>query len=1410
MLDIPIIDSEKVRAVEWTGDSVQYDIDLYNLEEDKGFLVLNPWLSDTDLNRYVTEIPKTDQSVCVIWKCGNEWVAKYFPEGWRPELGYQEVKVAKPKFTWRKNADLDRTMVFENDPFAVYEPEIWDNQYELIWYMDPRFNPLPDRVWAISCKPMGVPVKGTKDMGYVTPRVNIEFNPELPEFDLDLDSLFPPYYDLANECAYMLDPVHSPYENVWVVKFTPAYRKSKPLMWLGTISPEFEVIYNKDLPKMEYEVNYDIPWRDLKYTHMWFLDKKHYPEQAEDIWAVKIKTGKKSKGTKLIGSLSPVPTIELNPNLPELAYNIEYIVPHYDLSFEHVWMLDRQHTVSAPEDIWAVKISYTRNLEGTKIIDFVSPVARFEYNSDLPQLKYEIDYFTPYHDLGYEHVWMLDKVHTDGLSEDIWAVKMSYTDVVEGTKNIGSLSPIPTVIKNPEIPNMEYDLDYIVPYHDLNYEQIWIIDKRHFKGVETDDVWAVKWQYVDEPEGSKYVGAVSPTVTYTANPHLPALKYDIQYDISFYDFEYEHVWMLDPKHCKDSVEEVYAIKSSVVKKPKGSKVIETVSPKFKTSYNRELRGYSWPDTFIDDIQYHDMKFTNVWMLDKEYSKDFDIWAVRINFVDEPEGYKEQGFVSPATVVEINRDLPYINYDIDYVIPYYDKQYVHTWYLDPEYNPTKDKIWAVRLKSGKQASGEKDMGYITPSYAEKLDVFFISYAESNAEQNWNRVLEKAPWAQRIHGVKGIFEAHKKAAALANTDMFYVVDGDAWLVDDWNFDFKPNIFDRDCTYIWRSVNPINGLTYGHGGVKLFPRLAFEQCKEWKTLDLSTTINSKLKIEDKISNESRFNTDEFSTWRTAFREVVKLSTNSDININIKEHNERVQAWLNKGQENKYGKYALLGAEDAIKFVKDNESDDTLLKINDLDWLKEEFDRTHKISGKNMSDTNYDRIQMVIPIINNVSPTFCLAKWYHVTLYLQTGENHSCYHPPPHFIAPEDIKNNPSGLHNTRHKKIERLEMQRGVQTKGCQYCWNIENMGDTYISDRHIKSATIYNPERLEAASKKKWTQNIDPEYVEISFGNECNFKCGYCHPKASSRFYNEIKEFGPVTTVKNHRCDIDWLKIYEREEDNPYVDAWWEWWPTLKKSLTILRITGGEPLMHTSTWKLFEDLNRDPVPKLELNVNSNLGIKHAMVQRMVKEVNNLIDNKGIKRFKLFTSIDTWGPRAEYARTGLDLELWEKNLDYYLTETGQPISFMITFNILAVTTFKSLLEKILEWRVKYNKVNKTDQFQMVRFDTPYLKEPLQYDINILPKEEFLPYMYESLKFIEDNTDDLDPNKFSKVEFERFNRVVKYMESTTYDDAALKEGRRDFYNWFSALDQRRNINFVETFPEMESFFLACKKLNG
>ena len=148
------------------------------------------------------------------------------------------------------------------------------------------------------------------------------------------------------------------------------------------------------------------------------------------------------------------------------------------------------------------------------------------------------------------------------------------------------------------------------------------------------------------------------------------------------------------------------------------------------------------------------------------------------------------------------------------------------------------------------------------------------------------------------------------------------------------------------------------------------------------------------------------------------------------------------------------------------------------------------------------------------------------------------------------------------------------------------------------------------------------------------------------------------------------------------------------------------------------------------------------------------------------------------------------------------------MCTFNILSVTSFNEFLAKVLEWRAKYNHLFDNTTVRKIRFDTPYLKEPLQYDMHILPKEEYLPHFDNILKFMDDNRDENDATKFSDLEYEKFRRVRDYFATVNYSEERVQEGRKDFYNWFTEYDRRRNVNFIETFPDMEKFWDMCKDI--
>jgi hypothetical protein len=218
-----------------------------------------------------------------------------------------------------------------------------------------------------------------------------------------------------------------------------------------------------------------------------------------------------------------------------------------------------------------------------------------------------------------------------------------------------------------------------------------------------------------------------------------------------------------------------------------------------------------------------------------------------------------------------------------------------------------------------------------------DIVFISYKEPNAEDNWKNLKLKNKFSKRIHGVKGIHRAHIAAASIAVTDMVWVVDGDAVLMDDFNFDFKCNDhIAKKTVHVWRSRNPINGLVYGYGGVKLLPRKLTVNMDLSKP-DMTTGISSHFKPVNVISNITAFNTDPYSTWRSAFRECAKLSSKIIDRQKSFETIERLDTWCKVGEHELFGEYSISGSIAGRKFGE--LFPDQIFRINDFNWLEEKF---------------------------------------------------------------------------------------------------------------------------------------------------------------------------------------------------------------------------------------------------------------------------------------------------------------------------------------------------------------------------------------------------------------------------------------------------------------------------------------
>lgn len=600
---LPQLTKDQIQTIEFAGDYLQYDQDLSDLA---GSLFSSCIIKNYDTEHgkcayYIKELPKNPKHKCVIWRYRGEWVAKYFYQGWDALDGYIEIDLPVPEVTWRKNPDIDFSMTFYDSPLGNFEPDPWDSTYTMVWYMDPAFNPTEDKIWVMTCEVLGSNTGGTKDMGYLTPNVTLEYNDTLPNFDLDIDNIMPAYWDLCYDCAYSLDQnLVKSKEKVWVIKISPNYRKTKDWKWLGEINVE-----------------------------------------------------------------------------PQVIYNLDYSILDYDL--------------------------------------------------DMTQ----------------------------------------------------------------------FDID------DLRYECVFYFDRKHLEHQDDDDVWAFKLRWVTEPEGNKVKGYISPTVKYIYNQDLKHLEIDYNFVLA-----------------------------------------------------RDFKLSEFFDTLV-------------------------------------------------------------------------------WMINPSKINNNSKVWLVKAQLTTASDREVQVGLLDLDN-QMFDVFFISYDEECAEENWRKVIKKAPNAQRIKGVKGIFQAHKQAADLAKTEMFWVVDADACLEPDWEFDFKPNIFEFDCVHVWRSKNPFIEETYGYGGVKLFPTEEVKQLETWNN-DVTLSVGDKFKLMNIVSCTSKFNSNSLQAYRSAYRECAKLSHLAD-----PDSKRRLQQWLKPNKDQKFSAEVERGAKDGVAHFLLNHD---MMLINDFEYLQTRYEQSFKV---------------------------------------------------------------------------------------------------------------------------------------------------------------------------------------------------------------------------------------------------------------------------------------------------------------------------------------------------------------------------------------------------------------------------------------------------------------------------------
>jgi len=210
----------------------------------------------------------------------------------------------------------------------------------------------------------------------------------------------------------------------------------------------------------------------------------------------------------------------------------------------------------------------------------------------------------------------------------------------------------------------------------------------------------------------------------------------------------------------------------------------------------------------------------------------------------------------------------------------------------------------------------------------LSVIMITYDEPNAEENWSNLLNKVPWAQRVHGIDGSDAAHKAAAELSITDRLITIDGDNIINEDF-FNNQLQSNDETEVFSWKGLNFVNGLIYGNGGLKCWPKKIIQ---EMKTHEVSESEEAQVEFCWGLNytqmyncySTAKINASPFQAWRAGFREGVKMCLNNGKKLSIEDFNnmpkrnkEHLEIWLNIGYDVENGQHAVIGARQGVYYT-------------------------------------------------------------------------------------------------------------------------------------------------------------------------------------------------------------------------------------------------------------------------------------------------------------------------------------------------------------------------------------------------------------------------------------------------------------------------------------------------------------
>ena len=408
------------------------------------------------------------------------------------------------------------------------------------------------------------------------------------------------------------------------------------------------------------------------------------------------------------------------------------------------------------------------------------------------------------------------------------------------------------------------------------------------------------------------------------------------------------------------------------------------------------------------------------------------------------------------------------------------------------------------------------------------------------------------------------------------------------------------------------------------------------------------------------------------------------------------------------------------------------------------------------------------------DVEPT-CQAKWNWSTIYLTNSASASCHRTTQYNFDLDSFDD----FHNLPEKLRDRQMMLDGQWPgNGCEYCRKIEDAGG--FSDRMFNNTA--NNSTPDEVLTDPTAVSVIPKMVEVYFDNTCDLKCAYCGPWYSSAWAAENKRHG-YWEHKGFRLIDDYKKSDNRRA---YVEKFWLWWDRHYNHLTHFQFLGGEPFFQREFDECLDFIEARSNPNLTFNISSNLNCETDRLIDKIERFKQIQADGRIKTLQITGSIDCWGPAQEHLRFPLDLNRFERNFEYLVSQDWIVLSINSAISSLSIKAMPELLRKLNGWRLQ----------RPIYQNFMTIQDPQPMNPDYLGGDVFADDFAEIISIMQE-TEHLD---------QWYSNFVPYMQGIARQVAASKpnlEKLSELKAYLNELDRRRGTNWPVLYPWLVEQFV-------